>query len=57
MKEHYITCAECGEEFSISEEEAKWYQDRGFVLPKRCPACRKKRRHIRNENSKKNKKK
>lgn len=56
MKEHYITCADCGQEFTVSEEEAKWYKDKGFEMPKRCPDCRKKRRHARNTGGKKSKK-
>lgn len=56
MKEHFITCAECGVEFTVSEEEAKWYKEKGFAMPRRCPDCRKKRRHMRNANGKKGKK-
>ena len=56
MKEHYITCADCGQEFTVSEEEAKWYKDKGFEMPKRCPDCRKKRRHARNAGGKKSEK-
>lgn len=37
-------CADCGLDFVIEENEAKFYQSKGFDLPKRCPACRKIRR-------------
>lgn len=34
----------CKKPFTISEEEGKWLIEKGFVLFKRCPDCRKKRR-------------
>lgn len=39
-----VECKECGEKFSITVEEKKWYAEKGYKLPKRCPACRYKRR-------------
>lgn len=40
-----IKCADCGKEFEVSAEERKWYEDKGFELPKRCTECRKARRN------------
>lgn len=37
-------CVDCELEFTIETNEAKFYLDKGFDLPKRCPACRKIRR-------------
>lgn len=35
------TCKDCGEEFQISVKEQLFAQEnKGFVLPKRCPNCR-----------------
>jgi len=40
-----INCAECGDEFLFSAGEQAFFSERGFVNdPKRCPACRAKRR-------------
>ena len=39
-----MKCKECGEVFTMTDEEVKWYEDKGFELPKRCPECRKARR-------------
>lgn len=34
-------CKDCGNEFSISVKEQLFAkEDKGFVLPKRCPNCR-----------------
>lgn len=39
------TCKDCGKEFTISVKEQLFAQeDKGFVLPKRCPECREKRK-------------
>lgn len=38
------TCIDCGEEFIISLEEFIKKTDSGMKLPKRCPACRRKKR-------------
>ena len=35
-----IKCVDCGEVFVVTEEEKKWYEDKGFELPKRCKKCR-----------------
>ena len=35
------TCKDCGNEFQISVKEQLFAQEnKGFVLPKRCPNCR-----------------
>ena len=35
-----IKCQDCGEEFTFTENEQKFYEEKGFVPPKRCKACR-----------------
>lgn len=47
MKDVKITCKDCGKEFTVSEQEQKWYKDKEFDLPKRCPDCRKSKRSSR----------
>lgn len=37
-------CADCQKDYTIERREAQFYKDKGFDLPKRCPACRKIRR-------------
>jgi len=39
-----IRCIQCNSEFLFTEREQKYYQDRGFSIPKRCPNCRKERK-------------
>ncbi|WP_081413481.1 RQC-minor-1 family DNA-binding protein [Aneurinibacillus terranovensis] len=39
-----LKCWECGERFIFTVEEEKFFKLRGFVPPKRCPACREKKR-------------
>lgn len=43
-------CRDCGNEFTIEADEAKWYEEKGYALPHRCSECRKKRRIERKEN-------
>ncbi len=44
-----ITCADCGQEFVFTASEATFYADRGFSVPRRCPACRAARKSARND--------
>jgi ssDNA-binding Zn-finger/Zn-ribbon topoisomerase 1 len=39
-----ITCEICGTSFLLDEQELRFYAEQKFVLPKRCPSCRKKQR-------------
>ena len=39
-----LKCQNCGQEFVFTAGEQKFYQDKGFEPPKRCPECRKKRK-------------
>ena len=39
----------CGTPFTFTEGEAKWYQEKGFEPPKRCKACRIKKKEQRQE--------
>ena len=33
-------CRDCGRSFTLTKGEQEWYREKGFVLPKRCPVCR-----------------
>lgn len=46
MSQHYI-CIDCGRGFTLSHEEQRWYQEKGWPLPKRCEDCRRQRRRER----------
>lgn len=35
-----IVCLDCGREFTFTENDQKFYAEKGFVPPKRCRACR-----------------
>ena len=40
-----LNCADCGQEFIFSRNEQAFYAERGFTNePKRCTACRSKRK-------------
>lgn len=39
-----IKCKDCGAEFKLEEKEISWYAKRGWEIPKRCKACREKRK-------------
>ena len=41
-------CKQCGEEFTLTDSEMKFYNDKGLNLPKRCSECRKKNNNINN---------
>lgn len=41
-----LQCTDCGAEFTIAADEQLFYESKGFVLPKRCKACRKKRKAL-----------
>lgn len=52
--EKKIVCRRCGETFTITEQEQKWYEEKGFELPKNCSRCRAAKREERNNGEKKN---
>ena len=39
-----IKCQDCGEEFTFTERDQAFYQEKGFAEPKRCHFCRKARK-------------
>ena len=41
-------CKQCGEEFTLTDSEIKFYNDKGLNLTKRCSECRKKNNNINN---------
>lgn len=40
MQDETIKCG-CGKDFEFTVGEQKFYQERGYQKPKRCPDCRK----------------
>lgn len=37
----YIICVDCKHEFIFEVGEQKFYKEKGYFTPKRCPSCRK----------------
>lgn len=35
-----IKCQDCGNSFVFSEAEQRFYEEKNFIPPKRCKACR-----------------
>lgn len=44
MEDTRITCSDCGRSFIFSAKEQKFYEDNGYVPPKRCRYCRTRRK-------------
>ncbi len=38
--EKKLTCADCGQEFSFTEGEQRYFWSKGLAEPKRCKPCR-----------------
>lgn len=41
MADKTLNCKDCGKDFVFSEGEQKFYMDKNFPDPIRCPDCRK----------------
>lgn len=35
-----IECSACRDKFLFSASEQKFFEEKGFILPKKCPKCR-----------------
>ena len=44
IQDKILVCLDCGNEFIFSKGEQCYFLSRELLPPKRCPACRKKRR-------------
>ncbi len=44
MTDEVIICADCRLEFTLTESEATFFASKGLTKPRRCKACRQKRR-------------
>jgi ribosomal protein S27E len=44
-KDVKIKCQDCGNEFVFSTAEQKFYEEKGFIPPKRCRLCRQNRKN------------
>lgn len=47
-----INCVDCDVEFILSLGEQRWFKDKGFSMPKRCPDCRARRKEDREKEAK-----
>jgi hypothetical protein len=41
METKLLTCIQCNAEFEFTVSEQRYYREKGFDMPKRCPVCRK----------------
>ena len=48
-----IRCKDCGHDFLLTKKNIEWYDENGFDHPKRCMACRKKRKDAKEKAAKK----
>jgi hypothetical protein len=39
-----LLCIDCGQSFTFSASEARYFWERGLTQTKRCPACRQRRK-------------
>ena len=44
MPEMNITCEDCAQVFTLTEEQLSYYTETGYTLPTRCDACDEARR-------------
>ena len=44
FQDQQLQCADCGSESTFTGAEQAFYADKGFSAPKRCPACREKKK-------------
>ena len=52
MPDKTITCKDCGAEFPFTEEEQRFYKEKGFDNePQRCKTCRMARKQQRGGNN------
>lgn len=47
-----INCVDCDTQFVLSLGEQRWFKDKGFSMPKRCPDCRARRKEDREKEAK-----
>lgn len=47
MSGNTFRCVDCGRTFELGYEEQRFFKERGLDLPKRCKACRSRRRRER----------
>ena len=40
MPDKSLTCVGCAQQFTFTDKEQQFYNERGFQEPKRCPPCR-----------------
>jgi len=43
-QDQLVVCVDCGAQFPFSAQEQSFYKERGYSPPKRCKACRAKRK-------------
>ena len=44
FKDEKLVCQDCGKEFDFTASDQKFFQEKGYQPPKRCPDCRKAKR-------------
>ena len=44
MANELKVCVDCGNEFEFSEKDQAFFKEKGFVPPKRCKTCAKRKR-------------
>ena len=44
MEDQQLTCQDCGKAFDFTAEEQKFFAEKGFQSPKRCPTCRRQKK-------------
>lgn len=50
MSDITLKCKDCGNDFIFTEGEQKFYEEKGFSNPMRCPECRKARKQQKHNN-------
>jgi hypothetical protein len=48
MPDQTLVCRECSTQYTYTEGEQTFFQEKGFTPPTRCPDCRRRRKAERN---------
>lgn len=44
MPDQTLTCSDCNTQYTFTEGEQAFFQEKGFTPPTRCPDCRRRRK-------------
>ncbi|MCX6806539.1 MAG: zinc-ribbon domain-containing protein [Candidatus Berkelbacteria bacterium] len=52
LKDQNLVCQDCGKEFVFTANDQKFFEEKGYQPPKRCPDCRKAKKQAKSSGQK-----